>query len=116
MRSILDSPFIVFIVSLIVQWLAAYAGDYLRRRGRAVRKDEREDLDIVEAATLTLLALIIGFSFSMAVTRYDLRKNYEEAEANAIGTEYVRADLLPAADAVSVRELLRRYLDQRIAT
>jgi len=114
--SILDSPFIVFIVSLIAQWLAAYAGDYLRRRGRAVRKDEREDLDIVEAATLTLLALIIGFSFSMAVTRYDLRKNYEEAEANAIGTEYVRADLLPAADAVTVRELLRRYLDQRIAS
>ncbi len=116
MSSILDSPFIVFIVSLIAQWLAAYAGDYLRRRGRAVRKDEREDLDIVEAATLTLLALIIGFSFSMAVTRYDLRKNYEEAEANAIGTEYVRADLLPAADAVTVRELLRRYLDQRIAS
>jgi len=114
--SILDSPFIVFIVSLIAQWLAAYAGDYLRRRGRAVRKDEREDLDIVEAATLTLLALIIGFSFSMAVTRYDLRKNYEEAEANAIGTEDVRADLLPAADAVTVRELLRRYLDQRIAS
>jgi len=52
----------------------------------------------------------------MAVTRYDLRKNYEEAEANAIGTEYVRADLLPVEDAVSVRELLRRYLDQRIAT
>ena len=116
MSSILDSPFIVFIVSLIAQWLAAYAGDYLRRRGRAVRKDEREDLDIVEAATLTLLALIIGFSFSMAVTRYDLRKNYEEAEANAIGTEDVRADLLPAADAVTVRELLRRYLDQRIAS
>ena len=52
----------------------------------------------------------------MAVTRYDQRKNYEEAEANAIGTEYVRADLLPAADAVSVRELLRRYLDARIAS
>ncbi len=116
MSSFLDSPFIVFIVSLIAQWLAAYAGDFLRGRRRPVRKDEREDLDIVEAATLTLLALIIGFTFSMAVTRYDLRKNYEEAEANAIGTEYVRADLLPVADAVSVRELLRRYLDQRIAS
>jgi hypothetical protein len=116
MNSILDSPFIVFTVSLIAQWLAAYAGYFLRGRRRPIRKEEREDLDIVEAATLTLLALIIGFSFSMAVTRYDLRKNYEEAEANAIGTEYVRADLLPAADALSVRELLRRYLDQRIAS
>jgi hypothetical protein len=116
MSSILDSPLIVFIASLIAQWLAAYAGDFLRGQRRPVRQDEREDLDIVEAAILTLLALIIGFSFSMAVTRYDQRKNYEEAEANAIGTEYVRADLLPAADAVSVRELLRRYLDQRIAS
>jgi hypothetical protein len=43
-------------------------------------------LDTVLTATLTLLALIVGFTFSMAVSRYDLRKNYEEAEANAIGT------------------------------
>ena len=50
----------------------------------------------------------------MAISRYDQRKNYEEAEANAIGTEYVRADLLPAADAARVRALLRDYLDQRI--
>jgi hypothetical protein len=50
----------------------------------------------------------------MAISRYDQRKNYEEAEANAIGTEYVRADLLPSLDAVRVRTLLRNYLDQRI--
>ena len=116
MTSILDNPFFVFMVSLIAQWLSAYSGDFLRGRRRPVRQDEREDLDIVEAAILTLLALIIGFTFSMAVTRYDQRKNYEEAEANAIGTEYVRSDLLPAADAVSVRELRRRYLDGRIAS
>jgi hypothetical protein len=50
----------------------------------------------------------------MAVSRYDQRKNYEEAEANAIGTEYVRADLLPTAEATKVRKLLRGYLDQRV--
>ena len=50
----------------------------------------------------------------MAINRYDQRKNYEEAEANAIGTEYVRADLLPAADAAKVRALLKNYLDQRV--
>lgn len=50
----------------------------------------------------------------MAVNRYDQRKNYEEAEANAIGTEYLRADLLPAPDAARVRALLRDYLQQRI--
>jgi hypothetical protein len=63
---------------------------------------------------LTMLGLLIGFSFSMAVGRYDLRKNKEEAEANAIGTEYVRADLLADADAAKVLALLRTYLDQRI--
>jgi hypothetical protein len=50
----------------------------------------------------------------MAVSRYDQRKNYEEAEANAIGTEYLRAKLLPAADAEKLRVLLRTYLDQRV--
>jgi hypothetical protein len=50
----------------------------------------------------------------MAISRYDQRKNYEEAEANAIGTEYLRADLLPMADRSNVRALLRNYLDQRI--
>ena len=65
-------------------------------------------------ATLTILGLIIGFTFSMAVSRYDQRKHYEELEASAIGTEYLRADLLPAAEASQVRTLLRSYLDQRI--
>jgi hypothetical protein len=63
---------------------------------------------------LTLLALIIGFTFSMALGRYDMRKNYEEEEANAIGTEFLRADVLPATDAAKVRALLLSYLDQRV--
>ena len=118
MTSILDLPIAVFAVALVTQWIAALTGDYLRRRAPPVRKEEREDkredIGTVQTAVLTLLALLIGFSFAMAVTRYDLRKTYEEAEANAIGTEYVRADLLPADDTASVRELLRKYLDRRI--
>ena len=65
-------------------------------------------------ATLTLLALIIGFIFSMAVDEYNKRRNSEQAEANALGTEYVRAGLLPTGDASDVRELLRKYVQQRI--
>jgi hypothetical protein len=57
--------------------------------------------------TLTLLGLLIGPRFSMAASRYDQRKNFEEAEANAIGTEYLRADLLPAADGAKVKDLPR---------
>jgi hypothetical protein len=84
----------------------------LRRRIRPLKKDEREDFDTVLAAALTLLAL--GFSFSMAVSRYDQRKNHEEAEANAIGTEYLRADLFPAEEVARIRQFLKMYVDQRI--
>lgn len=75
---------------------------------------EEEDFSLIIPATLTLLGLIIGFSFSMVSGRYDQRKNYEEAEANAIGTEYLRADLLSASDGGKVRELLLQYVDQRV--
>lgn len=115
MSRIINNPFAVFVIALIVQWGAAYGGDHLRRRSQHLKQDEQADFDTVLTASLTLLALIIGFSFSMAVSRYDQRKNSEEAEANAIGTAYMRADLLPVEDAAKVRELLRTYVNQRIS-
>ncbi len=111
----LDHPFVVFVIVLFVQWLAVFAGELAATRFGRPDEDERRDFDLVRGATLTLLGLIIGFSFSMAVSRYDQRKNYEEAEANAIGTEYVRVDLLLAEDAAQARPLLRQYLERRIA-
>jgi hypothetical protein len=113
MRSLLLSPFLVLPLSFVLLWLSARLGAALRKR-QPLDDGMRHDLDVVVAATLTLLGLIIGFSFSMATERYDQRKNCEEAEANAIGTEYVRADLLPVADAARVRGLLVEYLDQRV--
>ena len=110
----LDHPVWIFFVSFVVLWFANWLGTRLHIRQKSIPEDERPDFDIVLGAALTLLGLVIGFSFSMAVGRYDQRKNYEEAEANAIGTEYLRADLLSAADGVRVRELLRQYLDLRI--
>jgi hypothetical protein len=111
---LIDNPLLLFVLCFVVLWLSAYLGSHLRRRSRTLDERVRQDLGNVLAAALTLLGLIIGFSFSMAVTRYDQRKNYEEAEANAIGTEYVRAGLLPVADAAKVRELLKAYVDQRV--
>ena len=110
-----DFPLLVLGLSFILLMLAAEIGNTLRIRVRALGEEDRDDFRIVLGATLTMLGLLIGFSFSMAVSRYDLRKTYEEAEANAIGTEYLRADLLPAADAARVRELLRTYVEQRIS-
>lgn len=115
MASQLDSPFVVFGLALVAQGIAAFIGDFLRKRAQAFRQGERHDFNTVQAATLTLLALIIGFTFSMAVTRYDQRKTLEEAEANAIGTQYLRAGLLPGDNAARTRDLLRKYIDLRIA-
>jgi hypothetical protein len=112
--NILNFPPVVFAFSLVALWLSVQIGASVGRKLRPVQDDERDDLGVVINASLTLLVLIIGFSFSMAVSRYDQRKNYEEEEANAIGTEYVRADLLPSPDAARVRQLLAQYLDQRL--
>lgn len=113
MNSILQQPLGVFAGSLVILWLSIEIGAFAGKKLRP-SADVRDDLSMVINASLTLLALIIGFSFSMAVSRYDQRKNYEEEEANAIGTEYVRTGLLPATDAATVRRLLVQYLDQRL--
>src|SRR5580704_17772345 len=114
MMNLMNYPLVVFLLSILVLWVSARIGAALRRPNITIGEEERQDFGLVVGATLTLLGLIIGFSFSMAIDRYDQRKNYEEAEANAIGTEYVRADLLPPADGAKVRALLKSYLDQRI--
>ncbi len=114
MTSILDFPGLVFAFSFIVLWLSALFGAGSLKKLRPLEKDERADFAVVQAANLTLLGLLIGFTFSMAISRYEQRKVLEEAEANAIGTEYVRVGLLPAADSAMLRDLLRTYLDQRV--
>jgi hypothetical protein len=106
--SLADFPVLFFIVSLMILFAAAKIGIRLAPR----INDVRDDFDVILGATLTLLALLVGFTFSMAAGRYDLRKQCEAEEANAIGTEYVRAGLLP--NAANLRGLLREYLDQRI--
>ena len=114
MARLLNYPLLVLLLSFLTLWLSAAIGASLFRKQLNLEENVREHYTIILAATLTLLGLIIGFSFSMATNRYDQRKNYEEAEANAIGTEYVRADLLPTADAERLRVLLGKYLEQRI--
>jgi hypothetical protein len=111
---LLHLPLIVFAASIVLLFAATYGGYLLRPRGHS-EADRSADLDTAHGAALTLLALVIGFTFSLAAGRYDQRKNYEEAEANAIGTEYSRASLLPSMDAATVQQLLRTYLSKRIA-
>jgi hypothetical protein len=110
----MDHPLAVFAGTLLGLWIATRAGAALREKRGEMASEEREDFGVLLTATLTLLALIIGFTFSMSISRYDQRKNYEEEEANAIGTEYLRAELLPGASAIKVQELLKSYLAERV--
>ena len=110
----LDYPRLIFVLALPSLWISTWMGVWVHRRQKLAKDYNREDLGFIVGGTLTLLGLIIGFTFSMAVDRYNQRKNYEEQEANAIGTEYVRAGLLPTTNMGKVRELLKSYVDERI--
>ncbi|BBU30939.1 hypothetical protein BTHE68_46730 [Burkholderia sp. THE68] len=114
MAQLASHPFTVFVVSIVMMSFAAWLGASVLRRAKPLDDEARDDFGVVQSAVLTLLALVIGFSLSMAVGRYDQRKNFEEEEANAIGTEFIRADLLPGPAAADVRALLVKYIDQRI--
>jgi hypothetical protein len=110
----MNFPLLVFVASFALLVFSTRVGDALRKKAGVPNEDGRSDSGLLLSATLTLLFLIIGFSFSMAISRYDLRKNCEQAEAIAIGTAYSRTDLLAPADAAKVQTLLKRYLDQRV--
>lgn len=113
---IVDYPLLLLLpVSFLIMAGASWLGAWFATRRPEAAEGERADFDLILASTLTLLGLIIGFTFSMAVSRYDQRKNFEEEEANAIGTAYLRMDFLPAADAAKARTFLREYTAERIA-
>ena len=112
--NLMNFPVVLAVLSLLAMWFAGRVGSTIRARRVGSSGQASPDFNIALTATLTLLGLIIGFSFSMAMGRYDQRKNYEEAEANAIGTEFVRVDVLPTADAAKIKSLLATYTDKRI--
>ena len=114
MYDLLNYPLVLFPISFLILWFTTRLGAAIPKKP-LMSEEVREDFNTIMATTLTLSGLIIGFSFSMAINRYEQRKNFEEAEANAIGTEYVRADLLGPQDAAPVKALLRQYLDQRLS-
>ena len=85
-----------------------------RRQGRA-EEGARAGLGAVEGAVFALLGLLIAFTFSGAASRFDARRQLIVQEANAIGTAWLRLDLLPANVQPELRDLFRRYLDLRLA-
>ncbi len=102
---------IIFVVSVVLIVAASEAGRLLgmRASGRG-----GGDVSTLEGAILGLMALMIGFTFAMALSRFEARREAVLAEANAIGTTALRARLLPAPHNVEINRLLREYVKIRL--
>lgn len=70
--------------------------------------------DFLATTVLGLLALLLGFTFSMAISRFDSRSMLVEKEANTIGTAYLRSEVFPAEKAQKYKELLKEYTKYRL--
>src|SRR5215467_214104 len=82
------------------------------RDGR--RKKATRPVSAIVASELGLLAFMLAFSFGIVVSPFDLRRNSMLNEANAIGTTYLRAEMLPGSQSGPIRQLLRDYVDVRL--
>jgi hypothetical protein len=91
-----------------------------RRAGvrRLARDPEMTRLGLgpVEGAVFSLFGLLIAFTFQGAASRFDARRALVAEEANAIGTAWLRLDLLPADRQPALRAAFRDYLDSRLET
>jgi hypothetical protein len=86
----------------------------LRRMAKAA-EGARAGLGAVEGAVFGLMGLLMAFTFSGASSRFDTRRQLVVEEANAIGTAYLRLDMLPASAQPAIKQNFRRYLDARLA-
>ncbi len=104
---------LIFAIALVA---IGAAGEFGRRYGVRRAKLGARDIGTLEGAILGLLALMISFTFAMALARYDSRREAVLTEANAIGTTALRARLLPAPFDHEALGLLRSYVQLRIDT
>ncbi len=82
--------------------------------GDAASKLEDDNLSTLEGAVLGLLALMIAFTFAMALSRFEARRDAILSEANAIGTTALRARLLPEPHSTETLKLLKEYVKIRL--
>jgi hypothetical protein len=112
---IFGNSWTVFLVIIAVMLAFAETGFRLGLRLHVAKDTARKgQIGGIQGAALGLLGLLLGFTFAMAVQRYDTRRGLVLQEANAVGTTYLRASLLPDAHQAPVKDLLRRYVDIRL--
>lgn len=110
----LDAGFVA-VVAWALQLAAAEVGWHLGRQRPSVEQPHRFQATAVQNAIVSLMGLLLAFSFSQGAVRYDTRRVLVVEESNAIGTTYLRAGMLPDEEREIVRRLLREYVDARLA-
>jgi len=109
-------PLGVIAFVILAALLAAATLGYRGHRWLLERRDETdtESHDHLLAAVLGLLALLLGFTFSLSLNRYETRRQLVVQEANALDTTWLRAQLLDPSNRQEISGLLRDYLDARL--
>jgi len=109
------SLFEVYLATSLLALLAVELGFRLARsRLRRSLHEPEAPVGAMVGATLGLLAFMLAFTFGLAASRFDARRSLVLDEANAIGTTYLRAALLPEPERSEIRKLLREYVDARL--
>src|SRR6185503_21194414 len=109
--STLEVGLILFATVLGATAIGLFLGRYLRHRSEHLR----EPVGVLQAALLGLVGLVLAFGLSLAVGRYEARRTAVVDEANAIGTTYLRAQLIAEPARTRSLALLREYTDRAIA-
>ena len=106
----------LIIIGLFIALLAALEiGSRLGRKSRSQIDDAaKSQVNSLQGAIIGLLALLLAFTLSMAISRYDTRRQLVLDEADAIGTTYLRTKLLPPPYAANAANLLRQYVANRL--
>lgn len=104
---------LVFLVTLMIFFLSVGAGYWIGYKAqKAVVQDSQ--INTIQGAILALFGLLLAFTMSMASSRYEVRRQLVLTESNAIGTAYLRAQLLPEPYSTQIKSLLRDYVDARL--
>jgi hypothetical protein len=106
----------VFPITLVIGLVAVEIGCRVARYRKRRHQDQVEaPVAPIVAATLGLLAFMLAFTFGMAASRFEERRQAVLAESNAISTGYLRAATMPEPTATNTRNLLREYVDVRLS-
>jgi|SRR3954454_11844498 hypothetical protein len=105
----------VFVTMLLAALIGHVAQRMMLRAARDTQAEDHSQESYLVGSMLGILALLMAFSFSMALDRYEERRHLVIREANAIGTSYLRAQLLDEPYRTRLSHLLVAYTDNRIA-